>query len=41
MSAKVEAMRSEVLALSETERAELIFDLLDSLDDRPTEIDQA
>ena len=30
-------MRSEVLALSEAERAELIFDLLDSLDDRPTE----
>ncbi len=29
-----------LLALSEAERAELIFDLLDSLDDRPVEADQ-
>lgn len=35
------AVRSEVLALPEAERAELIFDLLDSLDDRPVEGDQA
>jgi len=41
MNAKTRAMRSEVLALPEVERAELIFDLLDSLDDRPTESDQA
>lgn len=41
MNAKARAMRSEVLALPEVERAELIFDLLDSLDDRPTESDQA
>lgn len=34
-------MRSEVLALSEAERAALIFDLLDSLDDRPVDDDQA
>lgn len=41
MNAKADAMRSEVLALPEVERAGLIFDLLDSLDDRPTESDQA
>lgn len=40
MTARANAMRSEVLALSEAERAELIFDLLDSLDDRPVEADQ-
>lgn len=41
MNARAEAMRSEVLALSEAERAALIFDLLDSLDDRPVDDDQA
>ena len=39
MNAKAHATRSEVLALPEVERAELIFDLLDSLDDRPGESD--
>lgn len=33
-------MRSEALALSEAERAELIVDLLDSLDDRPLASDE-
>jgi putative addiction module component (TIGR02574 family) len=41
MNAKTHAIRSEVLALPVVERAELILDLLDSLDDRPTESDQA
>jgi hypothetical protein len=41
MNAKAHAIRSEVLALPVVERAELIFDLLDSLDGRPTESDQA
>lgn len=33
-------MRSEVLALPDNDRAELVIDLLDSLDDRPSELDQ-
>lgn len=41
MNAKAEALRSEVLALPEAERAGLIIELLDSLDDRPVEGDQA
>ena len=40
MNAKAEALRDEVLALSESERAGLVIDLLDSLDDRPVEGDQ-
>lgn len=34
-------MRTEMLALPEAERAELVLDLLDSLDDRPFESDHA
>jgi len=34
-------MRTEMLALPEAERAELVLDLLDSLDDRPFESDRA
>jgi putative addiction module component (TIGR02574 family) len=41
MNARAEALRSELLALSEAERAGLIIDLLDSLDDRPVEEDSA
>ncbi len=41
MNAKAEALRSELLALPEAERAGLIIDLLDSLDDRPVEVDSA
>ena len=33
-------MRDAALALSESERAGLVIDLLDSLDDRPVEGDQ-
>jgi putative addiction module component (TIGR02574 family) len=33
MNARAQALRSELLALPEAERAELIVDLLDSLDD--------
>lgn len=40
MNARAEALRSEVLALPEADRAELIVDLLGSLDDRPVEDDQ-
>jgi putative addiction module component (TIGR02574 family) len=39
MSSSVEELRSEALALSESERAGLIIDLLDSLDDRPVDDD--
>ncbi len=41
MTAEAEALRSEVLALPETARAELVIELLDSLDDRPVETDPA
>ena len=41
MNAKAEALRSELLALPEAERAGLIIDLLDSIDDRPVEGDSA
>jgi putative addiction module component (TIGR02574 family) len=41
MAAQTDALRSEVLALPETERAQLAVELLDSLDDRPVETDQA
>jgi len=44
MNAKAEALRSELLALPGAERAGLIIDLidlLDSLDDRPVEVDSA
>jgi putative addiction module component (TIGR02574 family) len=41
MNARAEALRSELLALSEAERAELVIELLDSLDDRPVEEDSA
>ena len=41
MNARAEALRSELLALPEAERAGLIIDLLDSLDDRPVEEDSA
>lgn len=41
MTAKADALRSEVLALPEAARAELVIELLDSLDERPFEIDQA
>jgi putative addiction module component (TIGR02574 family) len=41
VNAKVHAMRTEMLALPEAERAELVLDLLDSLDDRPFESDRA
>ena len=40
MNARAEALRSELLALPEAERAGLIIDLLDSLDDRPVEEDR-
>jgi putative addiction module component (TIGR02574 family) len=40
MSGKVDVLRAEVLALSESERATLAIDLLDSLDARPVEADQ-
>lgn len=41
MSAQTDALRSEALSLSEVERAQLAVELLDSLDDRPVETDQA
>jgi hypothetical protein len=41
MTAKADALRSEVLALPEAARAELAIELIDSLDDRPVEADQA
>jgi putative addiction module component (TIGR02574 family) len=41
MNAKAHAMRTEMLALPEAERAELVLDLLDSLDDRSFESDRA
>ena len=41
MAAQTDALRSEVLALPEAERAQLAVVLLDSLDDRPVETDQA
>jgi putative addiction module component (TIGR02574 family) len=41
MNARAEALRSELLALPEAERARLSIDLLDSLDDRPVEGDSA
>jgi len=41
VNANVHAMRTEMLALPEAERAELVLDLLDSLDDRPFESDRA
>jgi len=40
MSTRADSLRSEALALSEAERAELIVDLLDSLDDRPLASDE-
>jgi hypothetical protein len=41
MNARAEALRSELLALPEAERARLSIDLLDSLDDRPVAEDSA
>ena len=41
MTAKTDALRSEVLALPEAARAQLAVALLDSLDDRPVETEQA
>ncbi len=41
MTAQTDALRSEVLALPEAVRAQLAVELLDSLDDRPVETDQA
>lgn len=41
MTARADALRSEVLALPEAARARLVIELLDSLDDRPVEADQA
>lgn len=41
MNGKAEALRAEVLALSEGERAWLTIDLLDSLDGRPLDGDEA
>ena len=41
MTAQTDALRSEVLALPEADRAQLAVELLDSLDDRPVETDQA
>lgn len=41
MTAQTDALRSEVLALPEAARAQLAVELLDSLDDRPVETDQA
>jgi putative addiction module component (TIGR02574 family) len=41
VNARAEALRSELLALSEAERAELVIELLDSFDDRPVEEDSA
>ena len=41
MNARAEALRSELLALPEAERAGLVIDLLDSLDDRSVEGDPA
>ena len=41
MNARAEQLRSELFALPESERAGLIIDLLDSLDDRPVEEDAA
>jgi hypothetical protein len=41
MNARADALRSEVLALPEAARAQLVIELLDSLDDRPVEADQA
>ena len=40
MSGKVDGLRAEVLALSESERSTLAIDLLNSLDSRPVEADQ-
>lgn len=37
MSDRVDVLRAEVLALSESERSNLAIALLDSLDDRPVE----
>lgn len=39
MTARADALRSEVLALPEAARARLVIELLDSLDDRPVEAD--
>lgn len=41
MTAQTDALRSEALALPEAARAQLAVELLDSLDDRPVETDQA
>lgn len=41
MSGKVDSLRAAVLSLSESERSTLAIDLLDSLDSRPVEVDQA
>jgi len=41
MTDRADALRSEVLALPETARAQLAVELLDSLDDRPVETDRA
>jgi putative addiction module component (TIGR02574 family) len=41
MNARAEALRSELLALHEAERAGLIIDLLDSLDDRAVDEDSS
>ena len=41
VNSRAEALRSELLALPEAERAGLIIDLLDSLDDRPVDEDSA
>lgn len=41
MNARAEELRSELFALPEAERAGLIIDLLDSLDDRPVDEDSA
>jgi putative addiction module component (TIGR02574 family) len=41
MTARTDALRSEVLALPEADRAQLAVELLDSLDDRPIEADLA
>ena len=40
MTAQTDALRSEVLALPEAERAQLAVELLDSLDNRPVETDR-
>ncbi len=41
MTTRADALRSEVLALPEAERAQLAIALLDSLHDRPAQADQA